>query len=160
MLERCKPYWNKNEPLPPDLQKERQHRGKVVCRIYERIRLRREDFCHQLSRDIVDDYDFIAMETLNVKGMSESNQHGLNKSIRDAAWGLIRRHIFAKAVEAGRVCVQVNPHYTSQRCSGCQQLVAKGLAVRIHHCPYCGLVIDRDVNAARNILALGLQGVG
>jgi transposase len=60
-------------------------------------------------------------------------------------------------VEAGKQVVRVNPHNTSQICSGCGALVKKGLSVRIHQFPHCGLNIDRDINAARNILQLALR---
>lgn len=64
-----------------------------------------------------------------------------------------------KAEKAGKHLIKVDPRYTSQKCSGCGQLVPKTLAVRIHSCPHCGLVVDRDLNAARNILqaAVGLE---
>jgi len=160
VLQDCKVYWDKGEHPPFELQRERKRLGKVVCRIHERIANRRDDFCHQLSRDVVDGYDLIVLEALNPKGMSEGRNRGLNKSIRDAAWGKTCKLILSKAEEAGKEWVQVNPRYTSQMCSGCGQRVPKDLSVRVHECSYCGLVIDRDVNAALNILALGLQGGG
>jgi putative transposase len=67
------------------------------------------------------------------------------------------RYTLYKAEEAGRVCVLVDPEGTSQRCSRCGRVVKKSLAVRVHDCPICGLKMDRDENAAINILALGLQ---
>lgn len=160
VLEQSKKLWAKGETVPLALQNERHRLGKVACRVHERIGNKRKNFCHQLSRDMVDDYDHIVLEILTIKGMSESNRTGLNKSIRDAAWGMTRRFILSKAAEAGRECIQVHPHYTSQRCSGCNVLVPKDLGVRTHKCPHCGLVLDRDINAALNILALGMQGAG
>jgi putative transposase len=65
-----------------------------------------------------------------------------------------------KAENAGRYVRQVSPRNTSQMCSGCGELVSKDLRVRLHHCKGCGLVLDRDHNAAINILALGLQSLG
>jgi putative transposase len=67
------------------------------------------------------------------------------------------RYTLYKAEEAGRACVLVEPNGTSQRCSRCGRVVKKSLAVRVHDCPRCGLKMDRDENAAINILALGLQ---
>lgn len=160
VLKQCQPFWGKGEQPPADLQRERKRLGKVLCRIHERVRYQRENFCHQFSRDIVNHYDVIFMEDLDTQHMSETDQSDFNKRIRDAAWGITRNFILGKAVEAGRECALVNPYHTSQRCSGCGQLVRKDSSVRVHRCPACGLVIDRDVNAARNILALGLQGVG
>ncbi len=62
-----------------------------------------------------------------------------------------------KAEEAGRTVTKVDPRYTSQICSGCGEIVKKDLSVRVHDCPYCNLVLDRDVNAAKNILNKALR---
>ncbi|MCL6479355.1 MAG: transposase, partial [Peptococcaceae bacterium] len=77
----------------------------------------------------------------------------LAKSISDAGWSEFLAMLCYKAEEAGSRVVKVNPSGTSQECSRCGTIVAKDLSVRVHKCPYCGLVLDRDVNAARNILA-------
>jgi putative transposase len=148
---------------------------KVVSRIHEQIRNRRHDFVHQLSRKIVNRFGLIAVEKLNVKNMSKSPapkpdpenvgqylpngasaKAGLNKSILDAAWSLFRFCLAYKAESAGRQYTEVNPAYTSQDCSGCGQRVPKTLEERVHVCPCCGLVLDRDVNAARNILQIAV----
>jgi putative transposase len=150
---------------------------KVVSRIHERIRNRRHDFVHQLSRKIVNRFGLIAVEKLNVKNMSKrpapkqdplrelrceflpngaSAKAGLNKSILDAAWSMFRSVLTYKAERASRQEVNVNPAYTSQDCSGCGQRVPKTLKERVHVCPCCGLVLDRDVNAARNILKIAV----
>ncbi|HWQ19610.1 MAG TPA: transposase, partial [Methanotrichaceae archaeon] len=68
-------------------------------------------------------------------------------------------YIMYKAASAGREMVLVNPAYTSQICSGCGSLVKRELSQRVHRCPICGLVMDRDLNAAKNILRLGLQSL-
>lgn len=81
--------------------------------------------------------------------------HHLAKSIQDS--GVFFNILAYKAVEAGKQVVRVNPHNTSQICSGCGALVKKGLSVRIHQFPHCGLNIDRDINAARNILQFALR---
>lgn len=78
--------------------------------------------------------------------------HHLAKSIADAAWGNFVLRLSSKAENAGRHIVKVNPNGTSQNCSGCGEKVAKLLAVRIHRCDSCGLELDRDENAAINIL--------
>ena len=57
--------------------------------------------------------------------------------------------------DTGKKVIKVDPQYTSQKCSNCGEMVEKSLAVRIHRCPHCGLVMDRDENAAKNILAVG-----
>jgi putative transposase len=130
----------------------------VVAHVYQRMVNRRKDFAHQLSRSLVNAYGVIALEKLNTQGML-ANPY-LAKSIADAAWNQLVRYTLYKAEEAGRVCVLVDPNGTSQRCSRCGRLVKKSLAVRVHDCPICGLKMDRDENAAINILALGLQCLG
>lgn len=137
---------------------ERTTRRKVVSRVHERIANRRNDFAHQISRKLVDRFGVIAFEDLNITGMLKN--HCLAKSIADVAWNQLVQYTTSKAVEAGRRVVLVNPRNTSKRCSRCGQLVDKALSVRVHSCPVCGLVLDRDENAAINILALGLQRLG
>lgn len=156
---------------------------KVVARIHERIANRRHNFVHQLARRIVNFYGLIAVEKLSVKNMSKSpepkqdeetgqylpNGHaakaGLNKSICDAAWSMFRNVLTQKAESAGRLVVNVNSAYTSQDCSGCgyrpEKEHRKKLSDRWHFCPMCGLSLDRDTNAAINILknAVGLHSV-
>ena len=78
----------------------------------------------------------------------------------DAGWGSFRLKLQSKAANAGKQFTEVKPHYTSQKCSSCNEVVPKKLSVRTHDCPYCGLVIDRDHNAAINIkkAAVALRG--
>ncbi len=80
---------------------------------------------------------------------------GLNKSILDAVWGQFQQFIVYKAERAGRQVVLVNPKDTSQRCSRCGELVPKDLDKRVHNCPHCGLVLDRDHNSAIVIFEAG-----
>jgi putative transposase len=135
-------------------------RKRVVQHIYNRITNRRKNFAHQLSRQLVNKYQVIVFENLDINGMRSKNWHGLNKSITDAAWGQLIRLTCEKAEWATRIVITVDPRNTSQMCSGCGELVPKDLSERIHICPYCGLELDRDINAAKNILALGLQNMG
>ncbi len=95
---------------------------------------------------------------LNGKGMLKN--HCLAKSIADAAWFQLVQSVSYKAEYAGRSVVLVDPRQTSQRCSRCSTLVQKDLSCRIHSCSVCGLVLDRDLNASFNILALGLKSLG
>jgi putative transposase len=136
----------------------RARRRRVVGRIHERIAQRRADFAHQVARRLVNRFGLVVFEALNTVGLLQ--HHGLAKSIADAAWGQLVTYTAYKAAEAGRRVVLVDPRYTSQMCSRCGRLVAKELGVRIHECPHCGLVLDRDQNAALNILRLGLQSLG
>ena len=163
----------KHKKCSPEQRKAR----KVVSRIHERVRSRRHDFVHQSSRKIVNRYGVIAVEKLNVKNMSKSpapvqdeetgeflpngasRKAGLNKSILDAAWSMFRHCLAYKAESAGRKWVEVNPAWTSQDCSGCAMRVKKKLSERVHFCPNCGLSLDRDTNAALNILNIGASRV-
>jgi putative transposase len=137
----------------------RQKRCKVVARTHERIAWRRDDFTHQHSRRIVNACDLIVIEDLTITKMVQ--HHSLAKSIHDVAWGHFAQLIACKAAWAGRQFVAVNPAYTSQDCSGCgHRKTDLTLADRIYHCLACGLVIDRDLNAALNILARGRACLG
>ena len=144
--------------------KARKKARKVVSRIHERIRNRRHDFCHQNARRIVNRFGVIAVENLSVRNML--GNHCLAKSIADASWSQFRSVLTSKAESAGRKVLAVNPAYTSQDCSGCgyrpdglEGRTKKKLSDRWHLCPMCGLSVDRDTNAAVNILALGQQSV-
>jgi putative transposase len=137
---------------------ERFKRRKIVARVHERIRFKRENFSHQESRKIVDGYGRIFVEDLHVNRMVHDNC--LAKSISDAAWSQFFSMTSCKAADAGRTFVAVNPAYTSQTCSGCGHRQPTPLSKRIFECPCCNLHIDRDHNASLNILRLGLQAVG
>jgi putative transposase len=130
---------------------------KVLALIHERIKNKREDFCHKTSKKLVDKYDFIAHENLNVKDMLEQKKY--SKSIADASWSTLIQYMTAKAENAGRVIVAVDPRGTSQRCSQCGIVVPKTIEVRIHSCPHCGFKTGRDLNSALEILRLGLESV-
>lgn len=135
----------------------RAERRRVVARVYERTRWRREDFAHQHSRRIFNAYDLIAVEDLAVNRMLRN--HRLAKSIADAAWRQFTDLLSYKAAWAGRRFVAVNPAYTSQECSGCGHRQHLSLSDRLYTCPGCGLVLDRDLNASRNIVRLGRQSL-
>jgi putative transposase len=135
----------------------RRHR-KAVARVHERIAFRRKNFAHQHSRKIVNAFGFIAVEDLHVHRLL--HHHCLAKSIADAAWAMFFDLLFCKAAEAGRTAVKVNPAYTSQTCSQCGHRQPMPLEQRMFACPCCKATLDRDLNAARNILALGLQSLG
>ena len=132
---------------------------RLLQKTHAHIKDQRSDFHHKVSRQIADNYGLVAVEDLNIKGLSRSM---LSKSVSDAGWGMFLAKLAYKVEETGGQFVQVNPCNTSQVCSGCGCLpdVPKTLADRVHYCPHCGLVLDRDVNAARNILTLGLSVAG
>ena len=147
----------KHSRLAKGTRELRRHR-KVVARVHERIAFRRENFTHQESRKIVNASGVIAVEDLTVNRLMHN--HCLAKSIADASWAAFFAQLDAKAEEAGRRFVKVNPAYTSQTCSQCGHRQKMPLDVRVFTCPYCQAQLDRDLNAAKNILGLGLQSLG
>jgi putative transposase len=125
----------------------------LLAKAHLKLKRARQDFAHKTARALVNEYDRIAVEKLNIRGMLRN--HALAKSISDAGWGLFLSILIAKAASAGRIVVQVDPAGTSQVCAQCGKSVRKRLAVRWHSCPYCGSELHRDHNAARNILKKG-----
>jgi IS605 OrfB family transposase len=125
-----------------------------IAKLHERIANQRRDYWHKVARNLVRQHDLIALEEMPLAFMTR-NQH-LSLSAYDAGLNTWRQYLHYKAEEAGVKVVAVNPRNTSQACSGCGVIVAKDLSVRVHVCPECGLTLDRDVNAARNILNLAL----
>lgn len=133
-----------------------KHKGKKtkkkLAALHRKITNQRNDFLHKQSRLVVNKYDLIAHEDLNIKGMT----HGrFAKSIHDAGWGKFIKYLSYKAEKAGKYCISVNPKHTSQICSGCKTIVKKEIWQRQHDCPVCGLSIHRDINASINILKSG-----
>jgi putative transposase len=133
-------------------------RGKArtaVARCHAAVTRQRTEHLHQASARLVRDYDAIAVEKLNVKGLAAS---ALAKDVHDASWARFISMLTYKAGKAGARLIEVDARDTSQECSGCGMKVPKNLGIRHHDCPLCGLSIDRDLNAARNIL--NRAGVG
>lgn len=133
-----------------------KHKGigvkKKLSALHRKVSNQRADFLHKQSRMLVDKYDLIAYEDLNIKKMT---QGGYAKSIHDAGWGTFIEMLKYKAEKAGAYAVAVNPRNTSKICSGCGTIVEKKISDRQHNCPVCGLSIHRDLNASFNILRLG-----
>lgn len=125
----------------------------LLRRAHQKVARQRRDHTHKTANSLVRRYDRIAVEDLNVSVMVK-NRH-LAKAISDSGWMQFVQILSDKAEWAGREVVKVNPHNTSQKCSGCGELVRKSLAVRWHSCPSCGCELCRDHNAAINIQALG-----
>lgn len=128
-----------------------------VARLHERVANQRRDFWHKITRQLVDTYSLIAIEDLALDFMITN--HRLALSAYDAGLGEFKHMLAYKAAEAGAQVVAVNPAYTTQMCSECGVIVPKDLSVRVHTCPDCGYTADRDVNAARNILMLAVNGL-
>ena len=126
--------------------------------LHEHIANQRKDFHYKTSHWLYSFYDAIVVENLQIANMVKN--HHLAKSISDASWGNFVLSLASKAEKAGKHLIKVDPKYTSQKCSQCGETVKKSLSVRTHQCYYCGLVLDRDENAAINILraATALRG--
>jgi putative transposase len=122
----------------------------ALQRQHERIRNRRRDYLNKLAHGLIERYDRIALEDLHIVNMAQ-NRH-LSKSILDAGWGYLKLHLAHKAAEAGRVVYLVHPAQTSKSCSNCGAVFENlSLSDRWVQCG-CGLSLDRDHNAALNIL--------
>lgn len=135
-------------------QRQKQTYSRIAS-LHEQIANQRRDYLHKIASHLVREFDLVAIEDLSLSFMNH-NRH-LSRSSHDAGLGELRQFLEYKAEEAGVQVVAVNPRNTSQICSKCGRIVPKELSVRIHACPDCGLILDRDVNAARNILVLALQ---
>ena len=144
---------------------------KLVGKAHRKIRNQRKDFLHKQSRKLVERYQVIVFEELQTSNLVKrakpkqdetgkylpngaSAKSGLTKSIQDAGWADFVDMCTSKAAYAGRTVLQVNPHSTSQVCSNCGTVRKKELSERWHSCD-CGCELDRDHNAAINILRLG-----
>ena len=127
-----------------------------VAKLHAKITDSRKDFLHKLSTRLVNENQVIAIETLAVSNMQKN--HNLAKSIADASWSEFVRQLEYKSLWYGRELVGIDRWYpSSKRCSDCGHTVKKmPLSVREWTCPECGSIHDRDVNAARNVLAAGL----
>jgi len=127
---------------------------KSLAIYHEHIKNMRREQHIQIAKVLVAFHDTIYVEDLNIKTLVE-NQPRMAKQIYDASWGKFLYWLNVKAEEAERKVIKVNPRYTSQICSKCGHKTHKELCDRVHNCTVCGLILDRDVNAAKNILQLG-----
>jgi len=129
-----------------------------LSRKHLKVSRQRKDFAVKLARCVIQSSDLVAYEDLQVRNLVKNRK--LAKSISDAAWSNFRQWLEYFSKVFGVVTVAVPPHYTSQNCSNCGEVVKKSLSQRTHRCQQCGIVLDRDWNAAINILELGLRTVG
>jgi putative transposase len=130
---------------------------KEVTRLHAKIKNTRSTYLHQVSTRLVKEYDLIAMENLNIKGLAKGF---LAKQVNDASWGKLQNYIRYKAEGAGKRVVEVSPNYTSQICPGCGVIKPKSLSERVHNCDSCGLVMDRDHASAMVIYDRAVVGPG
>jgi len=135
--------------------KNRKKARKRLAKASLKVQRQREDFARKQANALVTSSDLIAYEHLEIRNMVKN--HHLAKSIHDAGWGIFLHWVKAYGVMHDIPVIAVPPQFTSQRCSACGTLVKKSLSVRTHICTSCGLVLDRDQNAALNILAKALD---
>jgi len=133
--------------------KNRRKAHKAVAKLHATVANLRREHAHQVALKLVRRYGTIAVEGLSIRNMLKNDR--LSRAISDVAWGSFLLTLKSKAESAGVSVVEVDARGTSQECSGCGRVVAKDLSQRWHSCD-CGCSLDRDENAARNILARGL----
>ena len=146
-------------------------RRAVMANQQHRERVRNRNVCHQITTDLVRRFGLLAIEDLAIGNMTRSakgtmeqpgknvaQKSGLNRSIAEQTWGLIRQQLTYKAAWAGRELFGVDPKFTSQRCSACGVVSAVQRKGKRYECAECGMIEDADVNAARNILHRALAG--
>lgn len=152
----------------------RRKLAKTQARIHQRIARQRKQFHNESASRVFDKgVKVVFVEQLQLKNMTRRNKPkqdeqgnylpngqsaktGRNKSFMDAGIGQFLSILSFKAEKAGAIVVKVNPNYTSQICSCCDSYVPKTLDIRVHECPHCGIVLDRDLNAAINVKRVGL----
>ncbi|MGK0289338.1 MAG: putative transposase, partial [bacterium] len=143
----------------------------ALQKVHYKIKCQRTDFLHKQANFLLSISDLIVHEDLDIMNMMrkrkkasnplEAKQNtGRNKSISDVGWSKFLKILAYKAEELGTKVVAIDPSYTSQDCSGCGERIEKSLSTRTHHCHVCGLSMNRDLNAALNILRLGLESLG
>ncbi|MEH2161161.1 MAG: transposase [Nostoc sp.] len=148
-----------------------------LARKHLKVSRQRKDFAVKLARCVIQSNDVVVYEDLQVRNMVSQRvgrvprleatgepvrvkNHKLAKSISDASWYQFRCWLEYFGKVYGKITIAVSPHWTSQNCSNCGEVVIKALSTRTHECPHCKTVLDRDENAALNILAKGLSTVG
>ena len=134
--------------------KNRKKAIKPLAKGYLRVQRQRKDFAVKAARTLVQSSDLVAFEDLKITHLVKN--HHLTKSISDASWGLFLSWVRSYGQVHGIPVVAVPARFTTQDCSGCGYRVKKTLSMRTHVCPSCGLVLDRDWNAALNILTAAL----
>jgi putative transposase len=160
------PKWlNKSEKKLKKLQRQLSRKTKgssnrnkaksKLAKVHSKVSNQRKDYLHKVSLEIVRTYDTICIEDLQTSNMMKN--HKLAKAISNVGWHKFSVYLDYKSKYYGKTLIKVNPKNTSQKCSHCGEIVKKSLAVRVHKCPHCGLVMDRDINAAKNILSDGLK---
>ena len=135
-----------------------EEQRKIVAQRHADLKRKRRDFLHKLSNYYASEYDLVAIEDLNAKGLIELPGNSRNRA--SAAWGTFKRLLEYKCEREGTHFVAVDPKDTTKACASCGVKTDKPLWVREHSCPACGFEMDRDANAAINILSRGFEQLG
>jgi putative transposase len=151
---------------------------RALQKVYYRLRCKRTSFFYEQAHRLFEQNDIVIVEDLDIGPMTRrpdpqkdektgqylpngaTQKARLNASIYDVGWGMFLGVLKQVANKLGKQVVTVEPAYTTQSCSACGTLVKKGLSERTHRCPVCGYTANRDYNAAKNILRLGLESLG
>jgi putative transposase len=159
-------YYRKAEKRLKRLQRQLSRKQKKSCnrkkarkqlaKAHLKVQRQREDFARKTANALITSSDVIAYEDLKIRNMVRNRK--LAKSIQDAGWGTFLQWVRYYGNMHGISIVAVPAHFTSQECSACGTLVKKSLSMRTHICTGCGVVLDRDHNAALNILAKAIEG--
>ncbi|WP_142987468.1 RNA-guided endonuclease InsQ/TnpB family protein [Halorubrum cibi] len=153
-LERAQRDLSRKEHGSTNWETQRQ----IVAERHADLKRKRRDFLHKLSNYYATEYDLVAVEDLDAKGLVELPRNSRNRA--GAAWGTFLRMLEYKCEREGTHFVAVNPRGTTKECASCGVKTEKPLWMREHSCPACGFEADRDANAAWNILSRGLEEVG
>ena len=153
-LERAQRDLSRKEHGSANWEEQRQ----VVAERHANLKRKRRDFLHKLSNYYATEYDLVAVENLDTKGLVELPGNSRNRA--EAAWGTFKQLLEYKCEREGTHFVAVDPKDTTKECAACGVKIDKPLWVREHSCPSCGFEADRDANAAWNILSRGLAEVG
>ncbi|MDB2276172.1 transposase [Halorubrum ezzemoulense] len=153
-LERAQRDLSRKEHGSTNWETQRQ----TVAERHADLKRKRRDFLHKLSNYYATEYDLVAVEDLDVKGLVELPRNSRNRA--GAAWGTFLGMLEYKCEREGTHFVAVNPRGTTKECASCGVKTGKPLWMREHSCPACGFEADRDANAAWNILSRGLEEVG
>ena len=150
-----------------------RRRSRVIANLHYKQRICNRNECHRITTALVRQYELIAVESLKIQNMTASAagtleepgknvsaKSGLNRSIAEQTWGIIRQQLAYKAEWASKLLVEVDPRHTSQTCSRCGVIDAANRQGKDYHCRRCGLAIDADHNAAINILRKAIGRVG
>jgi len=150
-LERAQRNLSRKEHGSANWEQQRQ----VVAQRHADLKRKRRDFLHKLSNYYATEYDLVAVEDLDAKGLVELPSNSRNRA--SAAWGTFKRMLTYKCKKEGTHFVAVDPANTTKECASCGAKTEKPLWVREHSCPSCGFEANRDANAAINILSRGLS---